>query len=132
MRYRCPHCKAILNPGTKVIMRIRRGRKAALILLSPKVGNYSVILPDNFPLKKGERTNLQCPVCHADLTSPVNKQFGEILRDRPDGGFDRVGFHRVYGEHVTFVVSKGEVRAYGKDVEEYRNINFFGVGRGVE
>ena len=84
MRYRCPKCKAILNPGTKIIMRIHRGRKAALILLSPQVGNYNVIIPEDFPLKKGERTNLQCPVCRADLTSPANAQFGEILRAGED------------------------------------------------
>jgi hypothetical protein len=128
VRYRCPHCEAILNPGTKVILRISRGRKKALILLSPKVGNYTVILPDDFQLRDGERGSFHCPVCHGELKSPANAQFGEVLRDRPDGGFDRVAFHRTFGKHATFVVTEEEVRAFGEDAVQYRAGNFFGAG----
>jgi len=127
--YRCPHCKAILNPDTKVILRVSRNRKVALILLSPQVGNYTVILPENFPLKEGEKATFHCPVCMEELTSPVNAQFNQLLRDRNDGGVDRVEFHRVYGKHATFVVSKGEIRAFGEDADVYRHVNFFGAGQ---
>ncbi len=128
MKYRCPHCKAVLNPGTKVILRITRARRNGLILLSPKVGNYTVILPEDIPLKEGEKPRLACPVCHGDLTSPANRQFNELLRERPGGGFDRVEFHKAYGEHATFVISQDEVRAFGKDAPEYEHVNFFGAG----
>lgn len=128
MKYRCPHCKAVLNPGTKVILRITRNRKSGLILLSPKVGNYAVILPEDIPLNEGEKPRLECPVCKGDLTSPANRNFNEVLRDRPDGGFDRVEFHKAYGEHATFVISESGVRAYGEDASDYGHVNFFGAG----
>ncbi|MHC5036453.1 MAG: hypothetical protein ACYTHM_03995 [Planctomycetota bacterium] len=130
LRYRCPHCKAILNPGTKVIFRVARGKRAALILLSPQVGNYNVILPEDFVLKEGEKTTFFCPVCREELTSPLNPLFNQVLRDRPEGGYDRVEFHRVFGKHATFVVTEDEVRAFGEDAPRYRNVNFFGAGRG--
>lgn len=129
LRYRCPHCKAVLNPGTKVILRVSRGRKSALILLSPQVGNYTVILPEDFPLKEGEKATFFCPVCGAELTSPVNAHFNEVLRERADGGFDHVEFHRVYGRHATFVVTGDEVRAFGDDAGSFEPVNFFGAGR---
>ena len=132
MRYRCPHCKAILNPGTKLILRISLGGKVGLVLFSPKVGNYQVILPEDFSIKKGEKADFHCPVCEADLTSPADPLFGEVLRDNPQVGLDRVNFHKVYGEHATFVITKDEVRAYGDDAPEYQDLNFFGSGRGAE
>jgi hypothetical protein len=109
-------------------MRISRGKKSALILLSPKVGNYSVVLGGDFTLVEGNRANFSCPVCQADLQSPVNSQFGEVLRERPEGGYDRVEFHRTYGKRATFVVAQDEVRAFGEDAESFRATNFFGAG----
>ena len=131
-RYRCPHCRAILNPGTKIIMKIKYGRKTGLALLSPKVGNYTIILPEDLPIKEGARVHVNCPVCNDDLTSPVDRRFAEVLRDRPDGGFDYIHFHREIGKQATFVVANGEVRAYGNDAPSYLHVNFFGAGREMD
>jgi hypothetical protein len=91
-----------------------------------------VILPEKFPLKEGEKAVFRCPVCSAEITSPANSNFNEVLRDRAEGGWDRIEFHRTFGKHATFVVSKGEVRAYGDDAESFDNVNFFGAGRAEE
>lgn len=126
--YYCPHCLASLNPGNKIILRISRGRKAGLILLSPQVGNYTKILPEGFELAEGERLTVTCPVCGDDLTSRFNRRLGEVLLRRGDEEFVRVNFSKTYGEEATFVVTDDEVRAYGPDAEAYQSVNFFGEG----
>ena len=126
--YRCPHCKAILNPGSKVVLRISLGSKAGLVLLSPKVGDYSVILPEGFTLRDGDTAVFQCPVCGTELTSAADDRFGEVLRDRPEGGEEFIHFHRKYGEHATFVVSERGVKAFGDAADRYTQVNFFGAG----
>lgn len=128
-KYRCPHCQAVLNPGTKIVLRISRGKKAGLALFSPRVGNYSVILPPDFPIQEGQRANFHCPVCSEDLTSPANSKFGELGRDRAEGGQDRIAFHRTFGKQATFVVTEDGVRAFGQDADNYRPGNFFGAGQ---
>jgi hypothetical protein len=128
-RFRCPHCKATLNPGTKIVLRISRGKKSAVVLLSPKLGDYTVILPDDFIIRRGDKATFSCPACAADLTSASNSNFAEVLRQRADGEVDRVQFHRNFGEQATFVISKGEIKAFGADAADYSGVNFFGAGR---
>ena len=45
-RFYCPHCKGLLNPGTKVIFVIERDSERGLILLSPELGDYAVVLAE--------------------------------------------------------------------------------------
>jgi predicted RNA-binding Zn-ribbon protein involved in translation (DUF1610 family) len=131
-RYYCPHCRSNLNPGTKIIMRIRRGRQKGLILLSPQVGNYTSILPEEFVLRRGESVHVSCPVCGADLISPVNRKLGEVLLRQGETDFLPVYFSRTYGEQATFVVSEEKVRSYGEHADQYQHVNFFGEGRGKD
>jgi hypothetical protein len=119
----------MLNPGTKIILRITRGDLCGLALLSPKVGDYTVTVPEELHLKTGDEVVFHCPVCAGDLTSQADARFGEVLRDRASGGSEYVYFHRKYGEHATFVVSRERVRAFGDDAAKYNSVNFFGVGR---
>jgi hypothetical protein len=126
--YLCPHCKASLNPGNKVILRLQRGRKKGLVLLSPQVGNYRTILPEGLELQAGDRVQLSCPVCEADLTSPVNRNLCHVLRRDDDGELLRVFFSKTYGEHATFVIHEDQIRTYGDDAALYDSVNFFGEG----
>ncbi|MFH1811453.1 MAG: hypothetical protein ABIJ09_22115 [Pseudomonadota bacterium] len=126
--YRCPHCKASLNPGNKVVLRIGHGRKRGLVLLSPQVGNYKTIVGDDLVLSEGDRVQLACPVCGEDLTSPVSRNLCHVLRLDEEGEPQRVYFSKNFGEQATFVVHHDEVRMYGADVELYDSVNFFGEG----
>jgi hypothetical protein len=128
-RFHCPHCQAMLNPGTKIVLRITIRDRRSLALLSPALGDYEVTLPPDVSMAPGEAAEFACPVCGADLRSPASPDFAEILRQREDGAFERVGFHRTYGEQVTFVVSGEQVSVYGPDAPGYRDLNFFGAGR---
>jgi hypothetical protein len=127
--FTCPRCGGLLNPGTKVIFVIERGAERSLILLSPEFGDYATVLGHSLPLEKGQAYTFICPICRADLSSPANSGFVEILAREDDGSQERVDFSRVAGEHATFVRGPGGVQRYGEEATKYDGANFFGVGR---
>jgi hypothetical protein len=128
-RYYCPHCKALLNPGTKVIFVIGHGGRRGLLLLSPDLGDYAVVLAESIPIDEGRLYHFQCPVCHLDLTSSNNENLVEIVCREPDGSEALVAFSRVAGEHATFVRGPDGVRTFGEHAARYDPVNFFGEGQ---
>ena len=126
--YYCPHCEGLLNPGTKVIFVIENGSNRGLILLSPELGDYAVVLAESFPIEAGTLNRFSCPICQHDMRSPVNENFVEISRHESDGSRARVNFSRVAGEHATFVCGPQGVDRFGEHALRYENVNFFGAG----
>jgi hypothetical protein len=126
--YHCPHCQGLLNPGTKIILKAVKDLGAGLFLFSPKVGNYNLIIPDNFQLSIGEWVVFYCPICGSDLTSKVESELA-VLECRIEGKAPfEVHFSRIFGKHATFVVRDGNVASFGEHATEYRGVNFFGEG----
>ena len=128
-RFFCPHCKGLLNPGTKVIFVIEREANRGLLLLSPELGDYARVLVESFKLEPGVVYDFQCPICHHALTSPVLDNLVEIICRHPDGTEARVDFSRVGGENATFVRGPRGLRSFGEHAERYEGVNFFGVGK---
>ena len=126
--YFCLKCRAILNPNIKIILTLARGRRKSLILLSPQPGNYSVILPPDVSLRRGEEVDFFCPACGASLRSEVSAHLAEIGFRLEDGTKGRVNFSRKYGEHATYFVTNERVRSYGENAAFYGDANFFGAG----
>jgi hypothetical protein len=126
--YHCPHCEGLLNPGTKIILRAVKDLTAGLFLFSPQVGNYNLVMPDDFRLKIGDRVTFYCPICGADLTSEADP--GLAVIDSSVSGRSRfeVHFSRIFGKHATFVVRDGRVQSFGEHAAHYQNVNFFGEG----
>ena len=128
--YSCPHCNKVFNPGTKVVLIIEHDGDRELILLSPELGDYTVVYPLTFEPELGRKYAFLCPVCHTDLTSDVNDNLVEIEAETDDGRNEKVGFSRVFGERATFVGSGPDhVTLYGDHATRYDAPNFFGVGR---
>ena len=125
--YHCPKCYGILNPNVKIILRTEAGSRRALLLFSPQPGNYDVIAPESFHLRKGEEVRFSCPLCHRDLTSKRDKSMAEINFVTPGGHTGRAVFSRIYGHQETYFVTTEEVRSYGKHSDR-DGVNFWGVG----
>jgi len=130
--YFCLKCKATLNPNVKLILTMAKGRRRSLILLSPQPGNYSVIVPDDVALRRGDEVDFFCPACGADLRSEASAHLAEIGFRLEDGTKGRVNFSRKYGEHATYFVTKEQTRSYGDNAAMYGDANFFGAGRETE
>jgi len=127
-QYHCPHCEGLLNPGTKIVIKAVKDLTAGLFLFSPQVGNYDLVMPDDFRLSIGDRVTFYCPICGADLTSEADKDLAHLELRRKSKPTVLVHFSRIFGRHATFVVGEDEVSSYGEHAPSYRGVNFFGEG----
>jgi hypothetical protein len=126
-RYLCPKCRAELNPGTKIILKANLSSLKGLFLFSPRLGDYEVIHPADFPVHSGEEVEFSCPICSFDLTSPRSEQFAELLLAQGDE-LGQVVFSKVMGKQATFLIMPQRTETFGRDVGAYSTTNFFGEG----
>jgi hypothetical protein len=128
--YFCPHCRKLLNPGTKVVFLVENGADMELVLLSSTLGDYSVVHSRSMEMLDGAVYTFRCPLCRADLTSANDHRFVELLsRDSDDEPPVRVGFSRIHGEHATFLMAENGIDQYGEHADRYDDPNFFGEAK---
>jgi hypothetical protein len=128
--YYCPHCRKLLNPGTKVIFLVENGPELELVLLSPNLGDYSVVASRSMKLLDGAIYTFRCPLCRVDLTSNIDDKLVELLsRSEDDDAPVRVSFSRIHGEHATFLMADDGVDRFGEHADRYANLNFFGEAK---
>ena len=124
--YYCPHCRRMLNPGTKVIFLVENGKNCELMLLSAKLGEYSVVHSRSMKFEDGQIYTFRCPMCRSDLTSSLDEKLVDILTESDDDAMVRVSFSRVFGEQATFLRAPDGVDRYGEHAGRYESVNFFG------
>ncbi|OQX99373.1 MAG: hypothetical protein B6I20_10025 [Bacteroidetes bacterium 4572_117] len=65
----CPKCQAVLNPQNNVILSaLKKDGEWGLILLSAKLGDYSVNNHESFVIAEGDAVKFYCPACHINLS----------------------------------------------------------------
>ena len=124
--YFCPHCRKLLNPGTKVIFLVDAEQDCELMLLSAKLGDYSAVYARSMVFEEGRIYTFRCPLCRADLTSSLDEKLVDILTDGDNGEVVRVSFSRVFGEQATFVMAGHGIDQFGEHAPRYEGLNFFG------
>src|SRR5512138_3680990 len=104
----CPYCRGHLMPHTKIILSARKASgKRGLILFSPRLGEYDVIVHHTFRLEGGEHIDMLCPLCHANLTDQtINKNLARIKMIDSDGMEYDIYFSEIVGEKCTYKISK--------------------------
>lgn len=124
--YFCPHCRKLLNPGTKVIFLVDSEHDCELMLLSAKLGDYSAVYARSMVFEEGRIYTFRCPLCRADLTSSLDENLVDILTLTDDDALVRVSFSRVFGEQATFVMTGHGIDQFGEHSLRYEGLNFFG------
>ncbi|MBL4716411.1 MAG: hypothetical protein JKX95_07225 [Bacteroidia bacterium] len=121
--YRCPKCKGHLNAGGFVVFSTMNKKKnKGLILLSPKVGDYSFNKHDAYHIEDGELVEFFCPICTADLKSKKNADYvGLKMVDHNNVEYD-VMFSRKAGDKSTYVVADDNIETFGDDATEYEEL----------
>lgn len=125
-KFYCPHCKAQLNIGNDIIFKAKNPKEVlGLVLVSPRIGDYSVLKDPLFTIEKGERLEVICPVCNKNLqTDKFNKNLAMVnLRDER-GVESEVYFSEIFGEHCTYKITNKSIEMYGDDSSKY---NFWGA-----
>jgi hypothetical protein len=116
----------MLNPGTKVIFLVENGEDREMVLLSAKLGEYSVVHSRSMTFEEGKIYTFRCPICRSDLTSSLDDNLVDILTQSDDKGLVRVSFSRIFGEQATFLRAPDGVDRYGQHASRYDSVNFFG------
>ena len=121
-KYSCPKCTAILNPGQSIILLGHHEGVDTLLAFHPEPGNYALGVPYNVTINGGEVWNFGCPVCHADLNIPDEKDLAALDMTDGLGVWNKVFFSRVAGEQATFVIpreAEDKMQKYGVDLTKY-------------
>ena len=122
----CPKCKGHLRVGDHIIFKVRNNTKQnALLLLSPKVGNYSSVKNPSFEFKQGEILEFFCPLCNGTLKSDIHQNLALVLMKDECGKSFVVYFSQVAGEHSTYEIDGESIHVVGEDAGLY---TYFKIG----
>jgi len=123
--YICPFCRGHLKVKNSVIFSAKKPNgETGLLLLSPEIGDYSVKHHRSFNLLEGEKTDLYCPICHADLMAKnYNSNLARIIRINEFGEENPILISEIVGERCTYVIHGKKVDRFGDDA-----MNYFGAG----
>lgn len=121
--YQCPKCPGHLNVGDSLIFATETQRKhKGLIILNPKIGQYSYKHHEDYSLSKGEKVEFKCPLCQADLTSK-NPEYAMInMVSKEDNSHYEIYFSKIAGNKSTYVVADDKYEAFGEDAMDFDDL----------
>ena len=122
-KFYCPHCNSQLNIGNDIIFTVKKSdTHMGLLLVSPQVGDYSVIKDPLFSIETGERLEIICPVCHKKLQkNKLNKNLAMVLMKDEKDVESEIYFSEIFGEHCTYKITNKNIEIFGDDSGKYSN-----------
>ncbi|MBI5218815.1 MAG: hypothetical protein HY958_07790 [Bacteroidia bacterium] len=119
--YLCPKCRSVLNIENNIIFTVKtKDNQRGLILLSVKLGDYSVKNQDNLTIEKGDKVQFFCPICRENLSaSDINENLARVIMQDDEENEYQILFSIVAGEYCTYMVSEDFLKAYGDDSSIY-------------
>lgn len=119
----CPKCRAQLVPNKKIVLLAKPSEgPSGLLLLSPKLGEYSATTHSAFKLKDGDKVDISCPVCHADLGDYMNNQnLARVIMVDENGEEYDIVFSEIIGQHSTYKIHGEDIERFGEDADLYTN-----------
>lgn len=126
--YTCPFCKGHLRLANEIIFltKTKQG-ESGLVLLSPKIGDYNVIVDPKLQYQPGDHVNFICPICYENLDAPeYGDNLAKVIVTDNKGQESEIFFSKIVGEKCTYQIKEGKVASFGEDADHYRN--FFGAG----
>jgi transcription initiation factor IIE alpha subunit len=128
-RFLCPKCRSDLKVGDHIIFstETERGLRGVL-LISPELGNYTIIHDDKFVFIEGEHVDFFCPVCNENLSlEEADKDLAEVLMIDENEEEYKIIFSEIAGKKCTWKVKDDKIiESFGEDADEYTN--FWGSG----
>jgi uncharacterized protein YbaR (Trm112 family) len=124
--YHCPYCNAQLNiDGYVVLSWQSEDKDNGVVLLSDKLGDYTVKFGSKANVKDGMRLNIFCPACHESLQYTGNKNLIRINRCNEFNDHSTILFSAILGEHSTFEISDERTLTYGENAIRYMDPNWY-------
>ncbi|MCT4601499.1 MAG: hypothetical protein N4A59_01175 [Marinifilum sp.] len=124
--YLCPNCRGILNVDNDLVLSVINSKKEhGLLLLHSEIGNYTSRKSDYFKIEKGEKIELHCSLCQANLDSKKHENFAHVIHLSPTGHESDIFFSKIFGEKVTHHVDQEKVFSYGEHCKRYADPEWF-------
>ncbi len=119
----CPKCRSVLNIEHNIIFSVQaRNDQNGLILLSTKIGDYTVKNQDNIVFDKGEKLEFFCPICRESLSATdVNENLARVIMLDEEKNEYQILFSIVAGEYCTYMISNENFQSFGDDSVIYMN-----------
>ena len=122
-KFFCPKCKSELTVGDNIVLSAKaKDGSEGLITLSPKLGDYSVKIPETLNVKPGELLTLYCPVCHRNLSSSKHIHLAHVMAKDEEGKEFDIYFSQVMNEHSTIIMMGDHVKLYGEHANKYQDL----------
>ncbi len=119
--YMCPKCKGYLNVGQHVVFSvISKDNKGGIVLLSPELGDYTMVRHPSFNPVAGEKVSFYCPICHHRLASTKHTNLAKILMVDENNEVFEVLFSEITGEQYTVQVMGSNFKVFGEHSQHYR------------
>ena len=125
-KYTCPYCFIQLNINGQIVLlgEFPNGQKG-LLLLSDKLGDYTVHFDPSIHLDKGDKVDFHCPSCQKSLEYSKNADLVRLVKkDENDNEFSVV-FSAIFGEHCTYKISEERTFTYGESAIKYQNPEWY-------
>ncbi len=122
----CPHCEGHMMVAGHIIFAAvrKKDNKTGIILLDPKIGDYTSKVHHSFKIEEGEEVDFLCPMCHKNLAaSDVNKHLVRIILVDQHADQYEIFFSGIAGKHCTYKITSKSIEKAGKDSDEY--IDYF-------
>ncbi|OFX19070.1 MAG: hypothetical protein A2041_00770 [Bacteroidetes bacterium GWA2_31_9b] len=118
----CPKCNGHLLVGDKIIFLAitKKDKRSGIILLSPKLGDYTSLLHPTFKIKEREEVDFFCPICHANLTATdIDEKLAKIVMVDEKSDKYEIYFSGVTGEYCTYKVLGNKIEKFGDASDTY-------------
>lgn len=119
----CPKCRSVLNIENNIIFSVKaKNDQKGLMLLSTKIGDYSIKNQDNISFEKGDKVEFFCPICRESLSATdVNENLARVIMQDGDENEYQILFSIIAGEYCTYMVSDENFQSFGDDSPVYIN-----------
>ena len=118
----CPHCEGhMMIAGHIIFAAVRKkDNRTGVILLNPKIGDYTSVLHPSFKVDEGEEVDFLCPMCHKDLAAmDVNQKLVRIIMVDEYSDKHEIFFSGIAGEHCTYKITGAKIESTGEASEKY-------------
>ena len=123
VNYLCKVCRGHLNVKNSIILsatNLGDRREKGLVLLNPKIGNYTKTTHPTFSIKEGVEYIYTCPICGAQLNSMKYLHMVRILMIDETGREFNIYFSGIGGEKCTYKIRENIIEEKsGPDVRIY-------------
>ena len=118
----CPKCNGHLLVGENIVFIAvtKKDKRSGLILLCPKVGDYTSILHPEFKIDEGEEVDFFCPICNSNLCAKnIDEKLVKVIMLDENSELHEIYFSGIAGEHCTYKVSEKVIEKFGDASENY-------------